>query len=111
MQSNPTHPLGRNQSPSPEILWRECLIYIKAPMQFNPTHPLGQNQSPSPEKKLGVQRRPQRTPYPQEESLQHLAIDHITGVNASRAPFKAALLPPWTSTRTPRRESHQEKAT
>jgi len=70
-----------------EILWRECLIYIKTPMQSNPTHPLGRNQSPSPEKKLGVQRRPQRTSYPQEESLQHLAVDHITGVNASRGPI------------------------
>jgi len=36
---------------------------------------------------MGVQRRPQRTPYPQEESLQHLAVDHITGVNASRGPI------------------------
>jgi len=36
---------------------------------------------------MGVHRRPQRTPYPQEESLQHLAIDHITGVNASRGPI------------------------
>jgi len=60
-------------------------------MQSNPTHPLGRNQSPSPEKKLGVQRRPQRTPYPQEESLQHLAVDHITGVNASRGPIQSRL--------------------
>jgi hypothetical protein len=37
-------------------------------------------------KKLGVQRRPQRTPYSQEESLQHLAVDHITGINTSRGP-------------------------
>jgi hypothetical protein len=72
-----------------KILWRECLIYIKAPMQFNPTHPLGRNQNPSPEKKLGVQRRPQRTPYSQEESLQHLVVDHITGVNASRGPIQS----------------------
>jgi hypothetical protein len=53
-------------------------------MQSNPTHPFGRNQSPSPEKKLGVQRRPQRTAYPQEESLQHLVVDHITGINASK---------------------------
>jgi hypothetical protein len=58
-------------------------------MQSNPTHPLGRNQSPSPEKKLGVQRRPQRTPYPQEESLQHLAVDQITGVNASKGPIQS----------------------
>jgi hypothetical protein len=58
-------------------------------MQSNPTHPLGRNQSPSPEKKLGVQRRPQRTPYPQEKSLQHLAVDHITGVNASMGPIQS----------------------
>jgi hypothetical protein len=70
-----------------EILWKECLIYIKAPMQSNPTHPFGRNQSPSPEKKLGVQRRPQRTPYPQEKSLQHFMVDHITSVNASRGPI------------------------
>jgi len=70
-----------------KILWRECLIYIKAPMQSNPTHPFGRNQNPSPEKKLGVQRRPQRTPYPQEKSLQHLTVDHITSVNASRGPI------------------------
>jgi hypothetical protein len=31
--------------------------------------PLGRNQSQSPGKKLGVQRRPQRSLYPQEESL------------------------------------------
>jgi hypothetical protein len=55
-------------------------------MQSNPTHPLGRNQSPSPEKKLGVQRKPQKTPYPQEESLQQLAVDHIIGVNAGRGP-------------------------
>jgi hypothetical protein len=75
-----------------EILWRECLIYIKphfSLMQFNPIHPLGRNQSPSLEKKLGVQKRPQRTPYPQEESLQHLAVDHITGVNANRGPIQS----------------------
>ncbi len=58
-------------------------------MQSNPTHPLGRNQSPSLEKKLGVQRKPQRTPYPQEESLQHLAVDQITGVNASRGPIQS----------------------
>jgi hypothetical protein len=58
-------------------------------MQSNPTHPLGQNQSPSLEKKLGVQRRPQRTLYPQEESLQHLAVDHIIGVNTSRGPIQS----------------------
>jgi hypothetical protein len=40
------------------------------------------------EKKLGVQRRPQRTPYSQEESLQHLAVNHITGINASRGPIQ-----------------------
>jgi hypothetical protein len=94
-----------------EILWRECLIYIKAPMQSNPTHPLGRNQSPSPEKKLGVQRKPQRTPYQQEESLQHLAVDHITGVNASRGPIQSRPTatpdqhpdaPPWAT----RKESH-----
>jgi hypothetical protein len=60
-------------------------------MQSNPTHPLGRNQSPSLEKKLGVQRRPQRTPYPQEESLQHLVVDQITGVNASRGPIQSRL--------------------
>ncbi len=49
--------------------------------------PLGRNQSRSLGKKLGVQRRPQRSPYQQEESLQHLAVDHITGVNASRGPI------------------------
>jgi len=47
----------------------------------------GQNQSPSLEKKLGVQRRPQKTPYPQEESMQHLAVDDITGVNTNRGPI------------------------
>jgi hypothetical protein len=72
-----------------EILWRECLIYIKAPMKPNPTHPLGRNQSPSPEKKLGVERRPERAPYPQEESLQHLVVDHIIGVNASKGPIQS----------------------
>jgi hypothetical protein len=51
--------------------------------------PLGRNQSPSPEKKLGIQRRPQRTSYPQEESLQHLAVDHITSVNANRGPIQS----------------------
>ncbi len=75
------------------------------------THPLGWNQSPSPGKKLGVQRRPQRTPYPQEESLQYFAIDHITGVNANRGPIQSCLAatpdqqpnaPPWA---TPK-ESH-----
>ncbi len=49
--------------------------------------PLGRNQSRSPEKKLGIQKIPQRSPYPQEESLQHLAVDHITSVNASRGPI------------------------
>ncbi len=48
---------------------------------------LGQNQSRSPGKKLRVQRRPQRSSYPQEESLQHLVVDHITGVNANRGPI------------------------
>ncbi len=80
-------------------------------MQSNPTHPLGRNQSPSPEKKMGVQRRPQRTPYPQEESLQHLAVNHITGVNASRGPIHSRPCatpdehpdaPPWAAPR----ESH-----
>ncbi len=80
-------------------------------MQSNPTHPLGRNQSPSPEKKLGVQKRPQRTPYPQDESLQHLTIDHITGVNARRGPIQSRLAatsdqhpdaPPWAAPR----ESH-----
>ncbi len=51
--------------------------------------PLGRNQSPSLGKKLGVQRRPQRTSYPQEKSLQHLAVDHITDVNASRGPIQS----------------------
>ncbi len=46
--------------------------------------PLGRNQSRSPGKKLRVQRRPQRSLYPQEESLQHLAVDHITSVNANK---------------------------
>jgi hypothetical protein len=58
-------------------------------MQSNLTHPLGRNQSPILGKKLGVQRRPQKTPYPQEESLQHLAVDHITGVNANRGPIQS----------------------
>jgi len=48
---------------------------------------LGRNQSRSLGKKLGVEKRPQRSLYPQEESLQHLAIDHITGVNANRGPI------------------------
>jgi hypothetical protein len=48
--------------------------------------PLGK-QRRSPRKKLGVQRRPQRSPYPQEESLQHLVVDHIIGVNANRGPI------------------------
>jgi len=58
-------------------------------MQSNPPHPLGRNQSANLEKKLGVQRKPQRTPYPQEESLQHLAVNHITGVNANRGPIQS----------------------
>jgi hypothetical protein len=80
-------------------------------MQSNPTHPLGQNQNPSTEKKLRVQRKPHRTPYPQEESLQHLAADHITGVNASMGPIQSRPVvtpdqhldaPPWAASR----ESH-----
>jgi len=56
-------------------------------MQSNPTHPLGRKQSQSLEKKMGVERKTQTTPYPQEESLQHLAVDHITGVNANKGPI------------------------
>jgi hypothetical protein len=73
--------------------------------------PLGRNQSPSLGKKLRVQRRPQRTLYPQEESLQHFAVDHITGVNASRGPIQSRLAATRTNTRTPCRELHREKAT
>ncbi len=87
-----------------------CMVTLYI-MQSNPTHPLGRNQSPSLKKKLGVQRRPQRTPYPQEESLQHLAVDQITGVNASRGPIQSYPTatpdqhldtPPWIAPR----ESH-----
>jgi hypothetical protein len=63
---------------------------IKTYMEGTPDiykSPLGRNQSRSPGKKLGVQRRPQRSSFPQEKSLQHLAIDHITGVNASMGPI------------------------
>ncbi len=58
-------------------------------MQCNLTHPFGRNQNLSSKKKLEVQRKPQRTPYPQEKSLQHLAVDHNTGVNASRGPIQS----------------------